>query len=182
MQTNRLFILLNPIQAPFHSRLVAEKLKISCAESSLSLMRLHRSGFLSRKSAVRICVGRDGRKVRRGHEYLYSFTKKGRDHLYWLQKVKPLRDSMSESLLINIMAKLDKPDQNLFMDKTMPELLRRYQGPGKRHPVERLALILCDMLSSKIDRLSSKTRELESELEAATAVNIYLIRQLRKKR
>ena len=125
-------------------------------------------GFLSRKSVVRICINRKNRNVKRGYEYQYSFTKKGREYVKWLKEVKPNKDSIRDNLMINIMNSLDKDKRNLLIDNTLPGLLSKFKGPGKRHPVEKYSLTLCSMLIEENNEMKLKMNEYE-------VGNLYLI-------
>jgi hypothetical protein len=151
---------------PFTARLVAEKL-VPVEESSLPLIRLHRGGFLSRRAVVRVCVGQDGRKVNRGYEYQYTFTKKGHQRLKWLRSEKPLRDFVTEYLTNDVLKNIGEEERKLIIDQI---LINTITGSSKRNSVKELALPLCSILAAK-------NRELRGELEDKTFLNIYLLRR-----
>jgi hypothetical protein len=136
-------------------------------EVSLALMRLHRRGFLSRRAVVRVCVGQDGRKVNRGYEYQYTFTKKGHQRLRWLRSEKPLRDFVTEYLTYDILANIVEEDRKLLIDQILTHTIT---GSSRRNPVKELALPLCSILAAK-------NRELKDELESKTLINLYLLRR-----
>jgi hypothetical protein len=124
-------------------------------EVSLALMRLHRRGFLSRRAVVRVCVGQDGRKINRGYEYQYTFTKKGHQRL---RSGKPLRDFATGYLTNDILANIGEEERKLTNTIT---------GSSRRNPVKELALPLCSILAAK-------NRELRDELRIKpSSTSIY---------
>jgi hypothetical protein len=136
-------------------------------EVSLALMRLHRRGFLSRRAVVRVCEGQDGRKVNRGYEYQYTFTKKGHQRLKWLRSEKPLRDFVTEYLTYDILANMGEEERKLLIDQILINIIT---GSSKRNLVKELALPLCSILAAK-------NRELKDELEDKAFINLYLLRR-----
>ena len=136
-------------------------------EVSLALMRLHRRGFLSRRAVVRVCEGQDGRKVNRGYEYQYTFTKKGHQRLKWLRSEKPLRDFVTEHLTYDILANIGEEERKLLTDQILTNTIT---GSSRRNPVKELALPLCSILAAK-------NRKLRDELEDKTFLNFYLLRR-----
>jgi hypothetical protein len=167
LQADRLLVQLGSLAEPFTARLVAEKLGVPVEEVSLALMRLHRRSFLSRRAVVRVCTGRDGRKVNRGYEYQYTFTKKGHQRLKWLRSEKPLRDFVMEYLTNDVLTNIGEEERKLLIDQILTNTIT---GSSKRNSVKELALPLCSILAAK-------NRELRGELEDKTFINLYLLRR-----
>ena len=167
LQADRLLVRLGSLAEPFTARLVAEKLGMPVKEVSLALMRLHHRGFLSRRAVVRVCVGQDGRKINRGYECQYTFTKKGHQRLRWLRSEKPLRDFVTEYLTYDILANIGEEERKLLIDQILTNTIT---GSSRRNPVGELALPLCSILAAK-------NRELRDELGDKTFLNFYLLRR-----
>jgi hypothetical protein len=136
-------------------------------EVSIALMRLHRRGFLSRRAVARVCVGQDGRKINRGYECQYTFTKKGDQRLRWLRSEKPLRDFVTKYLTYDILANIGEEERKLLTDQILTNTIT---GSSRRNPVKELALPLCSILAAK-------NRELRGELQDKTFLNFYLLRR-----